>query len=31
MDDKTGLTKPEAGNNEYEVVHSKSSVFYGLY
>jgi 2-oxoisovalerate ferredoxin oxidoreductase beta subunit len=31
MDDKTGLTKPEAGDDGYEVVHSKSPIFYPRY
>jgi 2-oxoisovalerate ferredoxin oxidoreductase beta subunit len=30
MDEKAGLRQPE-GNNGYEVVHSKSPVFYALY
>jgi 2-oxoisovalerate ferredoxin oxidoreductase beta subunit len=31
MDENAGLKKGQAGNNGYEVVHSKSSVFYPLY
>src|SRR6516162_246823 len=31
MDDRAGLKQPQASNNGYEVVHSKSPVFYGIY
>jgi len=30
-DEKVGLTEPEISNSGYEVVHSKSSVFYDTY